>query len=223
MRDRAQVLHDRREAGKLLSDVLAREATRPDVICPIPSGGVPVGVEMAIRLGAKLCIAVVRKVQIPGNTEAGFGAVAWDGSVIINGTLEKRLGLRDPDKKAAIAKARESVGKRLALFTAGRPFPHLVGLHVVLTDDGLASGYTMTAAIRAIRSSGPARVTVAVPTGSASTVARMAREVDELVCLNIRSGFSFAVADAYEEWYDIGEQEVLDLLVRARGAGVEIL
>lgn len=223
MRDRAPVLHGRREAGKLLSEMLAGEITRPDVICPIPSGGVPVGVEMAIRLGAKLCIAVVRKIQIPGNTEAGFGAVAWDGSVLINEPLEKRLGLRGSDREAAIAKARENVKKRLALFTGGRPFRHFDGLHAVLTDDGLASGYTMTAAIHALRSSGPARVTVAVPTGSAATVSRVAREVDELVCLNVRSGFSFAVADAYEEWYDIGDQEVLDFLARAREAGVEIL
>lgn len=222
MRDRAPVLHSRREAGRMLAQILADEEVRADVICPIPSGGVPVGVEIAVSLGAKLCIAVVRKVQIPGNTEAGFGAVAWDGSVLMHEKLEKRLGLRVSERDAAIARAREHVERRLALFTGGRPFPRLDGLHAVLTDDGLASGCTMLAAVRAIRSAGPSRVTVAVPTGSAVTVARVAREVDELACLNVRSGFSFAVADAYEEWYDLQDHEVLELLALARASGVEI-
>jgi putative phosphoribosyl transferase len=223
MRDRAPVLHSRREAGRMLAEMLAGEEVRADVICPIPSGGIPVGVEMAVFLKSKLCIAVVRKVQIPGNPEAGFGAVAWDGSVLMHQRLEKRLGLRVSEREAAVARAREHVKRRLAQFTGERPFPRLDGLHAVLTDDGLASGCTMLAAVRAIRSAGPSRVTVAVPTGSAATVARVSREVDELACLNVRSGFSFAVADAYEEWYDVADDEVLELLAQARASSVEIL
>ncbi len=173
----------------MLGALLSEGSREVDVVCPIPSGGVPVGLEIARATGAMLSIAVVRKVQIPGNPEAGFGAVAWDGTVNLNRQLSDRLGLTPAEINEAIAKARSSVEARLTKFSQGRRFPRLDGLNVVLTDDGLASGYTMLAAVGAVHSAAPSYLAVAVPTGSAAAVNMVAQEVDEVVCLNLRAGF----------------------------------
>jgi predicted phosphoribosyltransferase len=151
----------------------------------------------------------VRKIQIPGNTEAGFGAVTWDGQVLINEQLRATLGLSQGDVDTAIAATRRNIRERIARYTTDRPFPDLKKKCVILTDDGLASGYTMLAAIASIRTMHPERVIVAVPTSSASSAELIAREADEVICLNIRSGYRFAVAEAYRHWYDLDDLEVI--------------
>jgi predicted phosphoribosyltransferase len=210
LREQRFVFSDRHDAGRKLGALIkSRPLLQDPVVMAIPAGGVPVGVEIARTLGAPIGLAIVRKIQIPGNTEAGFGAVTWDGQVLINEQLRATLGLSQGDVDTAIATTRRNIRERIARYTTGRPFPDLKKKCVILTDDGLASGYTMLAAIASIRTMHPERVIVAVPTSSASSAELIAREADEVICLNIRSGYRFAVAEAYRHWYDLDDLEVI--------------
>ena len=216
LRDHAPVFADRQEAGRRLSQYLVGFPGLEDpLVCSIPAGGIPVGIEVSRALGCPLRPLVVRKVQIPWNTEAGFGAVTWDGRVFLNEDLLRRIRIPPDQVDAAIEKARVNVRERMTRFAVAEPFPDVVGHTCIIVDDGLASGYTMTAAAEELRRLGPRRTVVAVPTGSLSAIERVAGLVDELVCLNVRTGYSFAVADAYEEWYDLPEEEAIALLLAA--------
>ena len=216
LRDQAPVFRDRREAGERLGRYLASlPGLDTPLVCPIPAGGVPVGIAVSRALRCPLRPLVVRKVQIPWNTEAGFGAITWDGRVFLNEDLLGQLHLTPEQVEAAIGKARANVRERLLRFSTGMPFPGLVEHSCIIVDDGLASGYTMTAAAGALGSLKPLRILVAVPTGSLAAAERVADVVGEVICLNIRSGYSFAVADAYEEWYDLSEDEAVRLLMEA--------
>jgi predicted phosphoribosyltransferase len=215
LRERRFVFSDRHDAGRKLGALIrSRPALAEPVVLAIPAGGVPVGVEVALALGAPFFLAIVRKVQIPGNTEAGFGAVTWDGRVLINERLLSALGLSKAEVDIAVAAARTNIRERVARYTGGKPFPNLTSGSVILTDDGLASGFTMLAALESIRAMHPARIVVAVPTASASSADLVARQADELVCLNIRSSGRFAVAEAYQRWYDLDDREVVSELAR---------
>jgi predicted phosphoribosyltransferase len=210
LREQRFVFSDRHDAGKQLGAFLA---ALPKILDPvflaIPAGGVPVGKEVALALGAPFFPAIVRKIQIPGNTEAGFGAVTWDGQVLINERLRTALGLSQAEVEAAITMTRKNVLGRIARFTGEKSFPELAGKTAILIDDGIASGFTMLALIKSVRSCKPARIIVAVPTASTSSAERIAQEVEQVVCLNIRSSQRFAVADAYAHWYDLDDREVL--------------
>ena len=210
LRERTRIFSGRHDAGrKLGAFLLSLPSITQPLVLAIPAGGVPVGKEIAMALGASLSLAIVRKVRIPGTTESGFGAVAWDGTVLINERLRQVLGLTEDQVGRAVEETRENVTERIARFCRGKEMPPVRGKTVILTDDGLASGFTMLAAIRSVRALGPGNLVVAVPTASLSSAEMVSREVDQLVCLNIRSGRSFAVADAYEEWYDLEDREVL--------------
>ena len=213
LRERTYVFSDRHDAGRRLGALIKTlPAIRDPLVLAIPAGGVPIGKEVAAALGAPLSLAIVRKIRIPGSTESGFGAVTWDGQVLINERLRAALGLSAPDVDEAIAATQKNVHERVARFTGGRTVPAPAGKTVILTDDGLASGFTMLAAVRSIRIQKPARILVAVPTASASSAEMVSRQVDQLVCPNIRSSRMFAVADAYEQWYDLDDREVLEEL-----------
>ena len=216
LRDRRFVFLDRHDAGRQLGAFIRTlSAVKNPLVLAIPAGGVPVGREVAAALGAPLALAVVRKIRIPGSTESGFGAVTWDGQVLINEPLRAALGLSAATVDEAVAETRENVSRRIALFGGGRPVPPMEGKTIILIDDGLASGFTMLAAIQSVRLRNPAGVIVAVPTASASSAALVSRHADLLVSLNIRSGRTFAVADAYQEWYDLDDREVLEELAGA--------
>jgi predicted phosphoribosyltransferase len=210
LRDRIHVFSGRHDAGRRLGRFLASlPAIRDPVVLAIPAGGVPAGRMIAQALGAPLSLAVVRKIRIPGTTESGFGAVTWDGDVLINERLRAALGLSDHDVRTAVAETQANVAERVARFLRGRQVPPLEGKTAILTDDGLASGFTMLAAARSVRRLNPALIVVAVPTASLSAAELVRREVDLMVCLNIRTGRTFAVADAYCEWHDMDDTEVL--------------
>ncbi|HXX58908.1 MAG TPA: phosphoribosyltransferase family protein [Thermodesulfovibrionales bacterium] len=211
LRDRSYVFESRSAAGRLLAERLKKYGAG-GLILAIPSGGVPVAAEIARALSLQMDVIVVRKLQIPDNPEAGFGAMGPDGAVIVNEELLGHLRLTEEAVQAQIEKTRAVILKRVELFRGGRPFPSCGNRVVILVDDGLASGYTMLAALRSLKKERPSRVVVAIPTGSERTLKRILREADEVVCLNVRSGFSFAVADAYRKWYDLTDGEVLTIL-----------
>jgi len=216
-RDKEYVFSDRLHAGALLSKKLQKYAGREEVmVLAIPAGGVPVGCVIARELRVHFDVIVVRKIQVPWNTEAGFGALTWSGEVILNMPLLGRLGLGKEEIEEAISKTDALVRERVRKFRGERPPPDLRDKAVILVDDGLASGFTMLAAVRSVRKEKPRTVTVAVPTASLGALKLLAPEVDEVVALNVRSGPIFAVADAYERWYDLSDEEVLGFLREAR-------
>jgi predicted phosphoribosyltransferase len=215
LHDRAPVFRDREDAGDQLGRYLATFPGLEDPLaCPIPAGGIPVGISVARALRCPVRPVIVRKIQIPWNTEAGFGAVTWDGQVFLNRDLVSQLHLTPGQVEAAIGKALANVRERVERFELRPvgPLPDPAGRSCILVDDGLASGYTMAAACQALRLLAPRRIVVAVPTGSVSAVRRVAEVSDEVICLNIRTRPSFAVADAYHEWYDLSEREAARML-----------
>jgi putative phosphoribosyl transferase len=212
LRDKMHVFEDRKTAGRLLAEKLIKYRGSVGMVFGIPSGGVPVASEIANALNLPMDLIIVRKIQIPYNPEAGFGAMAPDGEIILNERLLNQLRLTEDEIKAQIRKTTDIIKKRNQIFRGGKSFPALEGKIVIVVDDGLASGYTMHAAIKFIKTKMPQKIIVAVPTGSDRTVDFILPEADELVCLNIRSGFSFAVADAYKKWYDLTDEEVLNII-----------
>lgn len=206
------LFRDRVHAAELLAKKLDKYKGRGTIVLAIPSGGVPVGYVVAERIGATLDLALVRKIQLPWNPEAGFGAVTWDGIVIFNEPMLRALNLSDEKIDECVLKTKKTIQERLEKFRGGKPFPNLSDKTVLLVDDGLASGFTMLAAVRSVKKRAPKRIVVATPTASAGAIELVSPHVDELICLNIRDDFIFAVADAYQKWYDLSDEEVLNYL-----------
>ncbi len=212
LRNKNYVFRDRVHAGELLARKLEPCVEPSSMVLAIPSGGVPVGKVIAKELGLPFDLIIVRKLPIPYNTEAGFGSVSWDGEVMLNERLVKQLQLGGEEINRVIDDVKHELEKRMERFRGKRPFPELKGITVIIVDDGLASGYTVLAAISSIKKRSSARIMVAVPTASKNALDLVSPYVDEIFCLNLRETAVFAVADAYQEWHDLTEQEVLELL-----------
>lgn len=212
LRDRVQVFMDRSHAGRLLAERLLGYRGQKVHLFAIPAGGVPVAAEIARGLALPLDLIIVRKIQLPYTTEAGFGALNPAGEAIFNEELLQRIHLSPEDIAAQTDKTAAVIRRREERLRGGRPYPELAGEPAIVVDDGLASGFTMRAAVQFLKRQGAGRIIAAVPTGSKRTVQDLLPLVDELLCLNIRSGWSFAVADAYQNWYDLEEEEVLEIM-----------
>jgi putative phosphoribosyl transferase len=210
-RNRSRVFRDRKEAGEVLAGMLQSFIGTDTLIMAIPSGGVPVAAIIAERLKLPLEIAVVSKIILPWNTEAGYGAVAFDGTIRYNEDLLTHLRLSENQIEEGKQQTLLKVKRRVQKFQGDRSFPGLTGGKVILVDDGLASGFTMLVAIEALRKAGAESILVAVPTGSYRSIQKVSSQVDVLVCANIREGWQFAVADAYRNWRDVEEEEAVKI------------
>ncbi|MFB3890445.1 MAG: phosphoribosyltransferase [Phycisphaerae bacterium] len=220
MRGKTHIFKDRAEAGEVLARMLtAAPGERERIILAVPAGGVPVTAAMAMALGAPLDVAPVSKITPPGNSEVGYGAVAFDGSVRLNDSLVAALGLSEDEVRQGIEATLAKVRRRVRLFRGERPWPDLAGREAVLVDDGLASGFTVMVAATAVKRLSPAALSVAVPTAHLDALARLAGLVDLIWCANIRSADCFAVADAYRNWRDVTEDEAVRILRRALHVG----
>ncbi|MEM1912672.1 MAG: phosphoribosyltransferase family protein [Thermofilaceae archaeon] len=216
LRDRYAVFEDRLEAGRRLSEFLRQRGVRFDSILAIPNGGVAVGYALALELGAPLSVAVVRKLTYPWTTEAGFGAVSWLGDLVVDEAARSWLG--EPLFESCLERAKRSVEERVRVYRDFLP-EELRGC-VLLVDDGLATGYTMLAAIAAARRLRAEKVLAAVPTASIAAANMVAERVDLLAVLNLRTQLPYAVADAYRVWTDLTDAEVLQMLQHLRGLGL---
>ncbi len=214
-RNKIHVFRDRLHAGKLLAEKLTFDI-KNTMLLAIPSGGVPIGHTMSNTMGIDFDLILVRKLQIPWNTEAGFGAISWDGEIVLNESLIFHLGLTEDVIKKVIQETLNNIELRNRQFRDNEPFPNLDGKKVILVDDGLASGYTMLAAIKSVRKRNPKKIIVAIPTAPSSSIDSLINTVEEIVCLNIRSCGFFAVADAYVDWYDLTDEEVMGFLSKDR-------
>ena len=212
LRDRVQVFHDRAGAGRQLAAKLLNYQGRAVRVFAIPAGGVPVAAEIARALHVPLDLVIVRKIQLPWTTEAGFGALNPAGEAIFNEELLARFQMTPAEIEAQLQKTLATLREREERLRNNRAYPDLAGATIILVDDGLASGYTMRAAVNFLKSRGAGKIIVAVPTAAAHTAQDLLPLVDELLCLNVRGGWSFAVAAAYENWYDLTEEEVLEIM-----------
>ncbi len=211
-RNKAWIFENRAEAGEYLARSLEQFRGKEAIVLAIPSGGVPVGLAIASYLKLPFDLLIIRKIPIPGNPESGFGAISLEGDMVLNEPMVGMLGLTSEDIEELANPVREELLARNRIFRESRPWPEIKGKIVILADDGLASGYTMLAAARVVHRREPKQIIIAVPTASASTVKLLAPEVDMIFCPNIRSGGTFAVADAYRNWYDLSRKEVMGLL-----------
>ena len=206
---------DRFQAGELLAEKLRGHVVGGDSwVIAIPAGGVQVGFAVAERLKLHMDVAVTRKLHIPWNKEAGFGAVSWDGFVLLNEPLVSALGLTRGDVDRCVEEEMEVIRQRLATFRRGKPFPDLKGKTVIVVDDGLASGFSMLVTLRTLRKSGAGELIATTPTAPESAISLIGPHADRIFCLNIRSGPFFAVADAYKLWYDLEDNDVVEILKR---------
>ncbi len=213
MRNREHVFADRDDAGRVLAEMLESDIERDALVLGIPAGGVPVAAAMARQLNLPLDVAVVSKITLPWNTEAGYGAVAFDGTVRLNDELVLRQGLDAQLVEEGIETTKRKVIRRVKKLRGDRMFSEVAGRPLILVDDGLASGFTLRVAVEALQKQGANRIHVAVPTGHADSVREISQLVEAIYCANIREGWSFAVADAYQRWVDVEEDDIIDLLI----------
>jgi putative phosphoribosyl transferase len=205
---------DRRNAGRLLAArLLPLTAERPIVVA-LPRGGVPVAVEIARALDAPLDVLAVRKLGAPGNLELGVGAIAEDGSAVLDVDTARLVGMTQELLETTVAREVRELGRRVTRYRGDRAAIDVRGRTVIVVDDGLATGLTVLAAVRALRARNAGRIVVAVPVGARDSVARVAEEADEVVCLAIPHDF-LGVGRWYRDFSAVSDGEVVALLAAA--------
>jgi len=182
------------------------------VVLAIPSGGVPIGLILSRKLNLEFNLVMVRKIHLPWNPEAGFGAVSWDGRYLINRELVELAQLSPNIIARCISNELNEIKSRMRKWGLIKYNLDIKDKIAIIVDDGLASGYTMSVAVEAVKNRGSKQVIIAVPTGSSEALRILNNKVDMIICLNVRSSRVFAVADAYIEWRDISDDEVKNLL-----------
>ena len=203
---------DRIEAGRLLGKELKKFHGKKAVVLGIPRGGIIVGREIARALDADLDIVLSRKLGAPGNPELAIGSVAEDGKLFLHEKLQAQLYVPDDYIQQQKKQQLSEIARRIARYREVRPKVRLEGRIVIVTDDGLATGATMQAALWAARHEGPATVVVAVPVAPGETVRKL--DADEIVCLRTPPNF-MAVGQFYMHFEQVEDEEVLEVLKEA--------
>lgn len=206
---------DRRDAGRQLAKALERYKGKDVLVLAIPRGGVEVGYQVASHLDADFSLLIARKLPYPNQPEAGFGAVAEDGSTVILDRATRWLS--DETVERVVQDQRQEIERRVAVLRHGEPLPDLEGRTVILVDDGIAMGSTMRASIDLCCSEDAREVVVAVPVAGRDVADKLGGDldglVDEIVVLE-QPEFFRAVAQVYERWYDVPDSEVVALMDR---------
>jgi len=203
------MFEDRKDAGKRLARALTDYKNENALVLAIPKGGVEIGYQIAKSLNVDLAIVISRKLPFPDNPESGFGAIAEDGSIYLFPSFMSRLP--DSTIKRIIAEQQEEIERRISVLREGKPLPDISEKRVILTDDGLAMGSTMRAAVSLCRKQRAAKIVVAVPVSSV-LVAREFRALADAVVILEKPPLFRAVAQVYKEWHDVSDQEVLKIM-----------
>jgi len=213
---------DRADAGRQLAALLSEYAGRPDVlVLGLPRGGVPVAFEVARSLGAPLDVFLVRKLGVPGHEELAMGAIASGGIYVLNDGVVGPLHIPERIISQVAAEEQRELERRERAYRGHLPPVDVRGRIVILVDDGLATGSTMRAAAAALRRLQPARVVVAVPTAAPEICDEFRSEVDQIVCAITPEPF-YAVGLWYEDFEQIGDAEVCDLLAQSAPRKAEL-
>jgi putative phosphoribosyl transferase len=203
---------NRIEAGRLLAEKLEKYADRDDVIVlGLPRGGVPVASEVAKRLRAPLDVFIVRKLGVPGFEELAAGAIASGGVRVLNEDVMRAIPHADEAIETVTARETEEMQRREQTYREGRPAPELRDRIAILVDDGLATGATMRAAVKALRQRGAAKIVVAVPVGPPDTCHEIEEQADETICLSTPEFFQ-AVGQYYDDFSQTTDEDVRKLL-----------
>lgn len=200
---------DRKDAGQKLAKALQTYKEDDPLVFAIPRGGVELGYEISKALDTDFSLLICRKLPFPYNTESGFGAMAEDGSLYINELAASSVSHEEIDQ--IIAQQSLEIKRRIQTLRKGRPLPSIKERTVILVDDGIAMGSTMHAAVELCRKKGAKKIIVAVPVAGRQTIQKFSQIVDEVVVLESPANF-YAVAQVYENWYDVSDEEVLDFL-----------
>src|SRR5437867_2685734 len=208
---------NRTEAGRLLAEKLEKYANRNDVVVlGLPRGGVPVAYEVAKHLRTPLDVFIVRKLGVPGFEELAAGAIASGGVRVSNQDVMRAIPHADQAIEAVTARETTELQRREQIYREGRPAPELRDRIAILVDDGLATGATMRAAVKALRQCGAAKIVVAVPVGPPDTCHEIEEQADETICLNMPEFFQ-AVGQYYEDFSQTTDEDVRELVGRATG------
>jgi putative phosphoribosyl transferase len=222
-RTSARTFRDRHEAGRVLAEELAAYRDRDGVlVLGLARGGVPVGWEVASALHAALDVFLVRKLGVPGWPELAMGALASGGGLVMNDNVVSSLHVSDEQVRAVIDRETTELQRREQAYRRGRPLADPHDKTVILVDDGIATGASMLAAVRALRAAGPdsapKSITVAVPVGPQSACRELAREADDVVCATMPPAFE-AVGQVYRDFHQVTDDEVRELLTTPTDGG----
>ncbi|MGH9601844.1 MAG: phosphoribosyltransferase [Terriglobales bacterium] len=211
-----RLFYDRADAGRYLAAELTSYAGRDDVVVlALPRGGVPVAYEVARALNAPLDVFLVRKLGVPGDEEFAMGAIASVGAPQMNQWVVDALQIPASTVEAIAARERQELLRRERIYRGDRPFANVRGKTAILVDDGIATGFTMRAAIVALREQQAARIVVAVPVASATICHELRLEADEVVCVVEPRGF-LSIGQWYRDFAQVGDEKALALLERAK-------
>ena len=202
---------NRKDAGQKLVESLQIYKEEDPLVFAIPRGGVELGYEVSKVLDADFSLLICRKLPFPFNTESGFGAMAEDGSLYINELAAASVSHKEIEQ--IIAQQSLEIKRRIQTLRGGRPLPSIKGRSVILVDDGIAMGSTMHVAVELCRKKEAKKIIVAVPVASQQAIEKFSQIADEVVVLESPVNF-YAVAQVYENWYDVSDEEVLDFLKR---------
>ena len=207
-----RTFRDRREAGRILAEELAPYRGKDRLlVLGLARGGVPVGWEVAAALGAELDVFLVRKLGVPQWSELAMGALASGGGVVMNDNVVSSLRISDEQVHAVIERETVELDRREHAYRGGRPVADPRGKTVILVDDGIATGASMLAGVRALRAANPESIVVAVPVGPESVCRQLAREADDVVCAIMPSEFE-AVGQVFADFHQVSDDEVRELL-----------
>jgi len=214
------VFVDRLHAGKLLARFIEQVLGPYDgVIVGLAAGGIPVAYAVALELKIPLDVVVVKKITFPWTMEAGFGAVALNGSVIYDEGMALSAGYTTREVSDLAHKIRGFVVERTLKLRGSLDYGNLAGRNIILVDDGIATGYTMAVAADFLAKKGVREVVVAAPTASTGGSLRVSEKASKVLVLNLRAGFMYAVADAYLEWHDVSDEEALKYVRGVQAGG----
>lgn len=206
------IFESRYDAGRQLATKLGEYKKQPAVVLAIPNGGLPVALQVALALGANLDLVISRKLPIPLSPEGGFGAVADDGTIIFNQEVLKKLSLTEQQINYQVSEVRNDIQQRSLLYRGSRPLSVVSDKIAIVIDDGLASGYTMMAAVESVRRRHPKQIVVAVPTASATAVKQVEKVADRVVTVVTTFSPRFYVSDFYRYWNVLSDKEGLKCL-----------
>lgn len=211
------IFRNRREAGQRLALRLGKYANRSDIIVlGVPRGGLPVAFEVAASLKAPLDVFVLRKLGVPGHEELALGAIGSGGVRVLNSSVIEHLGISELDIAAVTRAETEELHRRERLYRENRPPLDVQGRTVILVDDGIATGSSLLAAVQAIRQMQPAAIVVATPVAPRTTRNRLAKEVDDVVCVEMPEPF-YGVGQFYADFSQVPDEEVNELLRKSWG------
>jgi putative phosphoribosyl transferase len=206
------VFENRYDAGRKLAEKLTEYAGKSVIVLGIPNGGVAVALGVALALDAELDLVISRKIPLPLSPEGGFGSVTDDGTTILDEDLIKQAGLTQQQITYQVSQVRSDIRHRSLLYHKDKPPLSITGRMVIIVDDGLASGYTMKAAIASLRHRKPDKIIAAVPVGPERVVNEIKGVADRVVTCVIGKENVFYVSDYYRYWQDITDAEVLHCL-----------